>query len=64
MEILQCFSPPSLSDFGKIRIGQKSVLLACLSCCDEPAHPIVDSKIFDGAAVVHFLPSKTAATFD
>lgn len=56
-------TPPSLSDFGKLRTGQKSILLSCLSCSDETPHSLFDCKIFDGAAVVHFLPSKTANTF-
>ena len=56
-------SPPSLSDFGKIRLGQKSVLLSCLDISNQPPHPEFDSKVFDGAAVVHFLPTSTANTF-
>ena len=55
--------PPSLSDFGKIRLGQKSVLLSCLDLSKQPPHPEFDSKVFDGAAVVHFLPTSTANTF-
>ena len=29
----------------------------------QPPHPEFDSKVFDGAAVVHFLPTSTANTF-
>ena len=29
----------------------------------QPPHPEFDSKVFDGAAVVHFLPTNTANTF-
>ncbi len=34
----QCY-PPSLSDFGNLRLGQKSALLACLSVADQPTPP-------------------------
>ena len=57
--------PPSLSEFGKLRFGKKSDLLTCV----KPANteqlnppPIYDCKIFDGAAVVHVLPSTTVVT--
>ena len=53
-------SPPSLSEFGKIQLGQKSVLLSCSDFSNQPPHPEFDSKVFDGAAVVHFLPTSTA----
>ena len=57
--------PPSLSDFGKIRIGRKSLLLSCLETTNnQPLHPnLFDCRILDGAAVVHFLKSDTASTF-
>ena len=55
-------TPPSLSDFGKIRIGRKSLLLSCLETTTN--HPNqFDCKILDGAAVVHFLKTDTASTF-
>ena len=58
-------TPPSLSDFGKIRIGRKSLLLSCLETTNnQPLHPNqFDCRILDGAAVVHFLKSDTASTF-
>ena len=55
--------PPSLSDFGKIRLGQKSLLLSCFDSSDQPTPPVFDCKIFDGAAVVHFLSIGTVNTF-
>ena len=56
--------PPSLSDFGKLRIGQKSALLTCIDfgVQTKPTYQF-DSKIFDGSAVVHFLPTASARTF-
>ena len=56
-------TPPSLSDFGKIRLGQKSLLLSCFDSSDQPTPPVFDCKIFDGAAVVHFLSIGTVNTF-
>ena len=56
-------TPPSLSDFGKIRLGQKSILLSCLDSSDQPTPPVFACKIFDGAAVVHFLSIGTVNTF-
>jgi len=53
--------PPSLSEFGKLRFGRTSDLLTCVKPAstklDPP--PLYDCKIFDGAAVVHALPSTT-----
>ncbi len=57
-------TPPSLSDFGTIRIGKKSVLLSCFDTTHQPSQlSQFDCKILDGAAVVHFLKSETAVTF-
>ena len=57
-------TPPSLSDFGKIRIGRKSLLLSCLDTTNQPLNPSqFDCKVLDGAAVVHFLKSDTVGTF-
>ena len=59
----QCF-PPSLSDFGNLRLGQKSALLACLNVTDQPTPPLhFHTKVFDGSAIVHFLPTVAAKTF-
>lgn len=56
--------PPSMSDFGKLRFGQKSLLLTCLESVDIPDPPkFFQCKIFDGAAVVHFLPTASAQNF-
>ena len=58
--------PPSLSGFGKLRFGKTSYLLTCVkpaSTKPDPP-PLFDCKIFDGAAVVHALPSTTVSTFD
>ena len=60
----QCH-PPSLSDLGNLRLGQKSALLTCLNVADQPASPKnFDAKVFDGSAVVHFLPTSAVKTFD
>jgi len=49
---------PSLSDNGKIRLGQKSKLLSCLEADNQSDPPRqCDCKIFVGAAVVHLLPT-------
>ena len=72
MEIWGCLAvmkikaplPPSLSDFGKLRIGQKSALLTCIDfgVQTKPTYQF-DSKIVDGSAVVHFMPTASAITF-
>jgi len=57
--------PPSLSEFGNLRLGKKSVLLACVKPAEQPGPPpVYDCKIFDGAATVHALPSSTVSTFN
>ena len=59
--------PPSLSEFRKLRFGKKSDLLTCVTPANAEQlnpPPISDCKIFDGAAVVHALPSTTVSTFD
>ncbi len=65
LDIRACADTSSLSDFGKIRIGRKSLLLSCLETADnQTIHPNqFDCKILDGVAVVHFLKSNTAITF-
>ena len=60
----QCH-PPSLSDLGNLHLGQKSAQLTCLNVADQPASPKnLDAKVFDGSAVVHFLPISAVRTFD
>ena len=56
--------PPSLSDFGKICFGQKSLLLGHLdsSGMHNPSE-FCQCKILDGAAVVHFLSTDSVKTF-
>ena len=59
--------PSSMSEFGKLRFRKKSDLLTCAkpASTEQPnPPPFYDCKIFDGAAVVHALPSKTVSTFD
>jgi len=50
--------PPSLSDCGKLRLGKKSDLLEILvnDVQNEPPS-FVDTKLLDGVAVVHLLPT-------
>ena len=62
---IQAF-PPSLSDFGSLRLtNAKSELLQCLEQPDQIGSPSTyDCKIFDGAVLVHFLPTTTVNTFD
>ncbi|XP_071477249.1 uncharacterized protein [Diadema antillarum] len=58
--------PPSLSIGGKLRLtSSKSKLLTCLDTNGQgepPAH--IDCKIFDGAALVHGLPTSSVSTFE
>ena len=55
--------PPSLSDFGNICLGQKSALLTCLDCSNQPTpSDYFNSKMLDGSAVVRFLSTSGAKT--
>ena len=57
--------PPSLSEFGNLRLGKKSDLLRCIKPAEQPdPPPVFDCKIFDGTATVHALPSTTVSTFN
>lgn len=58
-------APPSLSDMGQLRQGNKADLLKCFEqITTEPqGSPEVQAKVFDGAAVVHLLPPKGCRTF-
>ena len=61
--------PPSLSQHGKLRLGNKADLLHSLENCIEPndtlpSLPHPDVIILDGAAVVNFLKPLVAKTFD
>lgn len=57
--------PPSLSDNGKLRIGNKSDLLTCLDKIYPPTNdaPGVSAIVVDGAAVVQMLKPINAKTF-
>ena len=56
--------PPSLSDPGQLRGGQKADLLKCLPQATSPVStPPVDAVILDGAVIVQMLEPKTSCTF-
>ena len=57
--------PPSLSQHGQLRQGNKAELVSCLQGTTEASaeSPQVDVKVFDGAVVVQMLHPKTARTF-
>jgi hypothetical protein len=58
--------PPSLSEHGKLYLpSKKSDLLCIFDTSGQPEPPShYNSKIFDGAAIVHSLPTSQACTFD
>ena len=58
--------PPSLSQYGQLRQGNKAELVPCLPGTSEGCieYPPVDAKIYDGAVVVQMLHPKTTATFN
>ena len=58
--------PPSLSDHGNLRLGNKSDLLKCLESNIDPVSdsPPADAVILDGPAVVHILMPKDSKTFE
>ena len=56
--------PPSLSNGGELRHGKKSDLLQCLKVTNQNQQlPVVDMKVFDGAAIVNMLPPRNSKTF-
>ena len=57
--------PPSLSQHGQLRQGNKAELVQCLQSSTKVVaeSPQVDAKIFDGAVVVQMLHPKTSTTF-
>ena len=57
--------PPSLSNGGKLRLtSSKSKLLTCMDTREQREPPAyIDCKIFDGAALVHGLPTSSVSTF-
>ena len=60
--------PPSLSQFGKLRLGAKSDILYCLESIIEldstVSGPDTDVTILDGAVVVNFHKPLEVKTFD
>ena len=56
--------PPSLSEFGNLRLGKKSDLLTCIKPAEQPDPPPVFDWKIDGAATVHALPLTTVSTFN
>ena len=58
--------PPSLSQLGQLRGGQKADLLKCLpsTSAQIAPQPVVDAVIIDGAVIVQMLQPKTVRTFD
>ena len=57
--------PPSLSDFGKLHLpSTKSDLLQCIEQHGQSEPPSTyDCKVFDGAVIVHCLPTTSVSTF-
>ncbi|KAK3746528.1 hypothetical protein QZH41_007370 [Actinostola sp. cb2023] len=58
--------PPSLSQMGELRGGQKSDLVKCLQSVVTPAteQPTLDAIILDGAVIVQMLNPGTVRTFE
>ena len=58
--------PPSLSQLGQLRGGQKADLALCLpsTSAEIATQPVADVVILDGTAVVQMLQPRTARTFD
>ena len=58
-------NPPSLSEYGKLRKGNKADFLKCIKDHGDTKLecPTVTAKIFDGAALVQMLPPGSAKTF-
>lgn len=57
--------PPSISDSGELRHGNKSDLLHCFEKTHDPVltEPQVSAVLIDGAALVHILKPRQAQTF-
>lgn len=57
--------PPSLSQLGQLRGGQKADLLKCLpnTPAQKVTQPTPDAVILDGAVIVQMLQPRTARTF-
>ena len=57
--------PPSISEYGKLRKGNKCDFLKCLESLEEndDAAPAVTAKVIDGAVLVQMSPPKDIQTF-
>ena len=57
--------PPSLSQFGNLRLGTKSELVHCLELHSQVTfeHPPVDALVIDGAVIVNMLKPTGCQTF-
>ena len=58
--------PPSLSETGQLRGGQKADLIKCLpnSSSQCTTQPTIDAAVLDGAVIVQMLKPGTAQTFE
>eukprot|EP00112_Aurelia_sp_Birch-Aquarium-sp1_P011752 Seg2473.2 transcript_id=Seg2473.2/GoldUCD/mRNA.D3Y31 product="hypothetical protein" protein_id=Seg2473.2/GoldUCD/D3Y31 len=58
-------NPPSISEYGKLRKGNKADFLKCIENHVEAKleNPRVTAKILDGAAIVQMMPPGSATTF-
>lgn len=57
--------PPSISEYGKLRKGNKSDFLQCLEELEEneAVTPVVTAKVIDGAVLVQMTPPRDVQTF-
>lgn len=61
---MQCY-PPSLSEFGNLRLpNDKSDLLKCIQCPKPDPPREFNCRVYDGAVIVHCLPVTGGVTFD
>eukprot|EP00112_Aurelia_sp_Birch-Aquarium-sp1_P020427 Seg5269.1 transcript_id=Seg5269.1/GoldUCD/mRNA.D3Y31 product="hypothetical protein" protein_id=Seg5269.1/GoldUCD/D3Y31 len=58
-------NPPSISEYGKLRKGNKADFLKCIENHVEAKleNPRVTAKFLDGAAIVQMVPPASATTF-
>ena len=59
-------NPPTLSQFGQLRLGSKSALLSELEKVQKPEteSPEVDAVILDGAVIINMLKPRFCKTFE
>ena len=57
--------PPSISEYGKLRKGNKADFLQCLEDLEEneAASPVATAKEIDGAVLVQMTPPRDVQTF-